>query len=79
LVHGVDEHLMEVVVLGLAIHLGGIHPIVNRIEVRVFASAVYQADHTNSPEHAVLIATVLRPYQLDEAGIPFIVHAIIHN
>ena len=27
----------------------------------------------------MLVATVLRPHQLNEAGIPFILHAIIHN
>jgi hypothetical protein len=68
-----------VVVLGLALHVGGIHSIVHRVAVLVFAGAVDEADHANPSDHARLLATVLRSHQLDEAGIPFVMHAIIHN
>jgi hypothetical protein len=78
-VERVDEHLLKMVVLGLAIHVRGIHPIVNRIEVPVFAGTMHQVDHPDPFDHAMLIAAVLRPHQLNEARIPFVLHAIIHQ
>jgi len=70
---------VKVLVLALALDLGGIPSIVNGIEVPVFASAVHETDHTTPSNHSVLIATVLGSDQVNEAGIPFVVHAIIHD
>jgi hypothetical protein len=79
LIDRVDKHLMEMIVLRLAVYLWSVHPIVNRIELLVFACAMGQTDDANPPHHTMLIATVLRPYQFDEAGIAFVRHAIVHH
>jgi hypothetical protein len=77
--HRIEEQLVEVVVLGLAVHVRGIPPRVNGVEILIFACAVHEADDSNPPDHTMLVPTVLRSHQLDESGVPFIMDAVIHN
>jgi hypothetical protein len=78
-VERVDEHLLKMIILGLAIHVWGVHPIINRIVVCRFPRTMHQVDHPDPFDHAMLIATVLRPHQLNEARIPFILDTVIHE
>src|SRR5262249_61059628 len=48
-VDGIDEHLVKVIILSLAVHVRGIHPIVNRVEVLLLACAVDEADDDDPP------------------------------
>src|SRR5215475_10076797 len=63
----------------LAIDIGGIHPIVNRVEVRLFACAVHEADDSDPSYDPMLSTAVLRPHQLDEPRVALIMYAVIHN
>jgi hypothetical protein len=67
------------VVLGLAIYVRGLHPIIYRIKIRVCARTMHQVHHPKAFDHARLIPTVLRPHQLNETGIPFILDTVIHE
>src|SRR5215813_6512873 len=76
----IHKHLVKVIVFGLAINLRGIYSIVNRVEVLlIFAGTVDKADHANPSDHSMLSATILRADQFDETGIPFVMHAIVHD
>jgi hypothetical protein len=75
----VDEHLLTMLILGLALYVRGLHARVNRIKVPVFSGTMHQVHHSDPFEHARLIPTGLRPHQLHEAGIPFILDTILHE
>ena len=79
LVDSVDEHLVEMIVFSLAIDIRGIDPIINRVEVLVFACTRHQTDDPNPSHDSMLIATVLGAHQLHEPGVGFILHAGIHQ
>src|SRR2546427_12173215 len=79
LVDRVDKPLLEMVILGLAINVGGRHAIVKRIKIFVLATTVHQTHDPNPPHDSLLVATVLGASQSHEPAIAFSMHAIIHN
>ena len=76
---GADQHLQEVLVLGLTVRLRGVDAEVNREEVVGLAARVQQVDHADAAHQAALGPAVLELDQLDLARILLVLHAVIHD
>jgi hypothetical protein len=79
LVARVDQPLLAMGSLGLAINGGRIPAIVNWLNRFLLAPTVHQT-HDPTPPHApMLIATVLGTDQVNEPGVAFVMHAVLHT
>ena len=78
-VERVDKPLLPLLVFSLALHLRGIDPLSNRREVLRFAAALHEADDPHPSHYALLVATVLGAYQLNDPGVTFVRDAVVHH
>src|SRR5712692_10251416 len=66
-------------VRGLALAAGSRPPRVKRVEVLGFAAAVPQPNDPTPAHPALVVATVLGSPQFANAGVAFVMHAVIDN
>ena len=63
--NGSQQHLLKMVVLGLAIRFFGVDAEINRIIVAVFTTGMNQVHDTDAAHQTTFSATVLQLYHLD--------------
>jgi len=73
----IAQHVAEMLVFRLPIHLFGIQAEINR--KIVLSICMHQVDHADSRDHAPFVATPLVLDQFHFAGIFLGLHAVIHN